>query len=138
MKRDIHDLALETAEDFGALEQYISPESLKRFRDNDQAWPVELWMKVRDPEGNNRLEMVQIHPDPCNPTPGRGPMEREWMQRSADLRNGYNPTIRECPEQIIANCLMKTEIERMHKIWWENDNRMEPGYLKSLSEPEPE
>ena len=137
MKKDILQAASETTQDFGALDHQISPQSLERFLRNDRVWPVELWMKVRDPEGHERLTPVQFHPDPCGPEPGRNILEREWMQRTIDPKQcRHIQTIRECPERIIARCLMEKPMGRLHAMWWENDNRMPPGYLNGRM-PEP-
>ena len=130
MKKDILQAASETTQDFGTLDHQISPQSLERFLRDDRIWPVELWMKVRDPEGHERLTLVQLHPDPCGPEPGRNALEREWTQRSRDPEHsGYIRTIRECPERIIAGCRLERPMERLHATWWETDNGMPPGYL---------
>ena len=130
MKTDVETRATTLAEEFKALGHQLSPQSLERFQRDDRAWPVELWMKVRDENGNHRLEMVHLYPDPCDPGPGRRPLERVWRERNGGIRHGYVRTVKECPERVIAGCLMTTEIERSIAAWWEMDNGAEPGYLK--------
>ena len=130
MKTGVETRATALAEEFKALDHQLSPQSVERFQRNDRVWPVELWMKVRDEKGNHRLEMIQLYADPCDPGPGSGPLEREWRERDGGIRHGYIRTVKECPERIIAGCLMTTEIERSIAAWWEMDNGAERGYLE--------
>ena len=132
MKRDIHPEVLQVAEDMGALDHHLSPQSLERFLQDDRVWPVEVWMKLRGPEGEERLALAQLHPDPCSPGPGKGPLEREWMLRVVNMDRRYVHTIRECPERIIAGCPMEGANGPLHEWSWERDNGMPAGYLKSI------
>ena len=127
MKKDILQAACEATHDFGALDHQISPQSLEQFMRDDRVWPVELWMRFRNPEGHEQLALVRLHPDPCGPEPGRNILEREWMQRTVD--HEHIQTIRECPERIIAGCRLERPMGRRHVTWWETDNGMPSGYL---------
>ena len=119
MKTGIQEYAAETAAELQAVDHHLSPQSLARFQENDRAWPVELWIKVREPaevwlkardgeesrmevryrEDSFLLEMVQIHPDPCDPGAGESPLHRKWRKRNGNIQGPYMSTISERLEQ---------------------------------------
>ena len=130
MKRHIREVATDVAHEMGALDAEISPESLARFQQDQRVWPVELWMKVPAEGRQTRLEMVQFHPDPCQPNAGSETLERHWMQRNPGMEKRYIHTIRECPERIIQGSPPRGPIGWLNTYAWERDNGKQQGHIR--------
>ena len=112
----------------------ISPQSLERFALDSRVWPIEAWLATRDPDGNRRLELIRVRPDPVCPDPQGAPLTRSWTHHLEPTRGDHgrmHQTIRECPLEIIGKCSFLTDIEKMLATYWEMDHDKPQGFLTS-------
>ena len=129
MKTHIRDHVPAAAREYGALECRISEKSIERFLQDDRVWPIEAWITWKDEEDGTRLGLMRFYSDPTDPAPRGNPLVRNWNDRLEPTRGPVHRTIRECPEEIISQCIFETRIERVLAAFWETDHRKPQSYL---------
>ena len=105
-----------------ALDHAVTPQSLDRFQSNDTLYPIELWMRIQDQNGQLRVRLTKLYPCIIDPAPEGRQLTWTWRRRQHPLEGGYINTIRECPEHIIQNTV-RDKLNLKHHIFREIDNR---------------
>ena len=140
MRTHIREYIPNATREYNALDHRLSGPSIVRFLQDDRVWPIEVWMTRKDQDGRIRLGLLRFHPDPTDPEAGtdpggKNPLRRNWNDRLETTMGKIQATIRECPEEIIAQCVMETEIEKFLAVLWEYDNGKPPRYLNRGEKP---